>query len=478
MKRKRLSQAYLFCLYSSLVGLSAGILSACNPSAGPNDGPSKTATELNQVSRVASSDTPNILNILADDLGTDKVGAYAEGDDATRPSTPNIDALADSGILFKNAYSYSECSPTRASILLGREAFRTGIGEPVAPNSGYTFQDYPSELPLPKLFSLANSGYTTAHFGKWHLALNNSDHDTHPLLAGFDHSSGVYENLDDYYSFTKYVDGTAETVNGYETRDIRNDVENFVDSTTEPWLAWVAFHAPHTPYHTPPSKMYSTAITDSSDKTQLYTATVEAMDTAIGQIVAHLPDNTVVFFLGDNGTPGPVTQEPFDSDKVKGTLYEGGINIPFIVSGSAVADDQKGKTSTALVHVMDIYATAAELAGIDVDSYVPDGLTMDSVSFVDELSDAAASGARNTVSAEMFSPNGLSDYTEHERMMRNRNYKLIQDVINGSEEFYKVSDAADGLDGTDLCPCPDNLSGNALTAYNRLHNQAEAMTND
>ena len=440
--------------------VSAGILSSCRSAIAQSTNP------------------PNILIIIADDLGTDKIGAYGEGDVDTRPNTPNIDALANSGILFKNAYSYSTCSPTQTSILTGRQAFRTGIGKVVAPNSDYTIQDYPAEVPLPKLFSLANSGYSTAHFGKWHLSIKDNDPDNHPTNVGFDHSSGHHENLSDYYSFDKIVNGATESVSNYATRDTRSDAKSYINSTTDPWLVWVAFHAPHSPYHEPPANMYTTEITDSSDQTQLYRSAVEAMDKAIGQLVKDISENTVIFFLGDNGSPGQVTVAPFDSGKAKNTLYEGGINIPFIVAGSAVDSSQYGQTSDALVHVMDIYATAAELAGVDIDSGIPAGHVIDSVSFVDVLADASSLGARRNLTAEIFAPNGLSGYTQQSRTIRNRNFKLIQDVTNNTTEFYRISNAPDGLDGTDLCPCPDNLSGQPLNVYNRLLSNLEDMNND
>ena len=444
-----------------------------------------------------STNPPNILIIIADDLGTDKIGAYGEGDVDTRPNTPNIDALANSGILFKNAYSYSTCSPTRASILTGRQAFRTGIGKAVAPDSDYTIRDYPDEVPLPKLFSLDNSGYSTAHFGKWHLSIKDNDPDNHPTNVGFDHSSGHHENLSNenlsnYYSFDKIVNGATESVSEYyATLDTLSDAKSHINSTTDPWLVWVAFHAPHEPFHEPPLNMYTTEITDDSD-TQLYRSAVEAMDEAIGQLVKDIPENTVIFFLGDNGSPGKVTVAPFESDKAKGTLYEGGINIPFIVAGSAVDSSQYGQTSDALVHVMDIYATAAELAGVDIDSNIPAGHVIDSVSFVDVLADASSLGDRRNLTAEIFAPNGLRgynglrDYTQQSRTIRNRNFKLIQDVTNNTTEFYRISNAPDGLDGTNLCSCPDNnlcscpdnLSGQPLKEYNRLLSNLEDMNND
>lgn len=420
-----------------------------------------------------SSTKPNILILIADDLGTDKVGIYQEGDASSRPKTPHIDALAESGLRFKNAYAYPVCSPTRTSILTGREAFRTGIGTAVGPRSDFALAAYPQEVTLPKLFTLANSGYRTAHFGKWHINIQSRP-DTEPLGVGFGHSAGYYANLQDYYRFTKQVDGRSEAVTQYATLDTQQDIVNYMKAApaSQPWLVWGAFHAPHSPFHEPPKDMYQTPITDTNNRLQLYTAAVEAMDTSVGEILKAVPENTVVFLLGDNGSPGPVTEAPFDSRRAKDTLYEGGINVPFVVSWPGHTPENKEVND--LVHVMDIFATAAELAGIRPAEHLPANHVLDSHSFVPLLQQLAFT-PRQSVRSEQFSPNGLSKFTTQERVVRDLQFKLLENVTEKTEAFYDLSKAPDGLDGDNLCPCPGSLSGAPLAAYQKLHAELQAM---
>ncbi len=365
------------------------------------------------------------------------------------------------------------CSPTRSSILTGRQAFRTGIGSAIGPNSDYALPAYPQEVSLPKLFSLAKSGYRSAHFGKWHINIKSRP-ETEPLGVGFEHSAGYYANLQDYYHFTKQVNGHSEQVNQYATLDTQQDIVDYIkdSSASQPWLVWGAFHAPHSPFHQPPESVYHTTITDSSNRQQLYTAAVEGFDTAVGAILKEIPENTVVFLLGDNGSPGPVTQSPFDPERAKDTLYEGGINVPLIVFWPG--HSPQNTVNTDLVHVMDIYATAAELAGITPAKHLPTNHLLDSQSFAALLKQEAFQ-PRQSVSSELFSPNGLSGFSSQERTVRDLNYKLLENVSEKTEAFYDLSQAADGLDGTNLCPCPEALSGESLAAYQKLHTEAQSM---
>lgn len=449
--------------FSLFMGV-ATIGSACRSGVGNQDLSPET---------ISASTKPNILILIADDLGTDKVGIYQEGDDVSRPKTPHIDALAQSGLRFKNAYAYPVCSPTRTSILTGREAFRTGIGTAVGPRSDFALAAYPEELTLPKLFSLANSGYRTAHFGKWHINIQSRS-ETEPLGVGFEHSAGYYANLQDYYRFTKQVDNRSEVVTQYATLDTQQDIINYIKSSSgsQPWLVWAAFHAPHSPFHKPPEGMYQTPITDSNNRLQLYTAAVEALDTSIGEVLKAVPENTVVFLLGDNGSPGPVTQSPFDSQRAKDTLYEGGINVPFVVSWPGHTPENKEVTD--LVHVMDIFSTAAELAGITPAEYLPANHVIDSHSFAPLLQQLAFT-PRQSVRSEQFSPNGLSGFTAQERTVRDLRFKLLENVTEQTEAFYDLSKAPDGLDGENLCPCPESLSGTTLTSYQKLHAELQSM---
>ncbi len=116
------------------------------------------------------SGTNNILLIIADDVGNDKVGVYMEGDDQTRPKTPNIDALAANGVRFVNAYANPFCSPTRATLLTGQYSFRNGIGNVISDSGEVALPLYPAQVPIPMMLDLGGAGYDHSQVGKWHLA--------------------------------------------------------------------------------------------------------------------------------------------------------------------------------------------------------------------------------------------------------------------------------------------------------------------
>lgn len=158
------------------------------------------------------------------------------------------------------------------------------------------------------------------------------------------------------------------------------------------------------------------------------------MDTEIGRLLDVLSpeqrDNIYIVFLGDNGTTSGVLQSPFEKQRAKGTVYQGGINVPFIAVGPGV---EAGRVSDALVNTVDFYATFLELAGIDVEAAVPSDTRFDAVSFASLLQDPKAPGRREFVYADAFG-HGLPP----EQAIRNAIYKLL--VIGGEEEFYDLQD--------------------------------------
>ena len=370
---------------------------------------------------------PNIVLILADDFGVDLVRVYGEG--AGPPCTPSIDSLATDGLLFRNAWANPVCSPTRAALLTGRHGFRTGIGTPGGGGGmlGLT------EITLPEMLS----GYESACTGKWHLGANDPEH---PNLSGFQYFAGsLGGGIVDYEFWTKVVNGEAYLSHTYATQDTANEAIAKIQTMQEPWFLYVPFVAPHVPFHEPPSEACPTpACVDSycSDlrqypsEAQLAKAMTEAMDAEIGRILETLDAlarDTFVFFMGDNGTAGAATEHPFDPERAKGTPYENGVNVPLLVRGPGVVQGE----CQALVGATDIFATFAQLAGVNA-------AAEDSVSMVPYFSNPNLS-LRETVYTEQFTPNNSSPpYNTHDRAIRNERYKLIR-RIDQPDEFYDLS---------------------------------------
>lgn len=348
---------------------------------------------------------PNILIVVADDLGVDMVGAYGEGSDL--PPTPTIDSLATGGLLFRNAWARPGCSPTRATIQTGREGFRTGVGWGVGPGD---WAMNPSETTLPELLDLGTKGaYSHAAFGKWHLGNASVGGDNSPNVAGYGHFNGTLDNFEpphDYYNWIKVVDGVSSISTTYATTDTVDATLAWITTTPQPWFAYVAFNAPHIPYHAPPPNLHTIDLSQPNDR-KYYKAMTQAMDTELGRLLAGIsPEvrkNTVIIFLGDNGTPRAVTVSPFVPKHGKTTLYEGGVNVPLIVNGPVVA--QPGSEVTGIVSTTDLFATVGDIARVDW-TLVP--RPSDSTSMAPYFSDPSQPSLRAYVYSEIFRPNAAS----------------------------------------------------------------------
>jgi len=366
---------------------------------------------------------PNVLLIIADDLGTDRVGAYGEHPDPGH--TPVIDAIAAHGVLFRNAWSNPTCGPSRATLLTGRYARHTGFGH----GSAYATEATELGLDEPMLPKALPAGYRTAAVGKWHLASAHLSGLLHPNLCGFEHFRGSMESPpglvgDGYWQWERVVDGVAAPCTTYATtRDVDDALELIASFGNAPWFVWLAFHAPHAPYHAPPPALHSFVLpADVAANIPIhYQAMVEAMDTEIGRLLLGIDPavraRTVVIVLGDNGTPAEATTAPFLPEHAKGTVYEGGVNVPLIVAGPGVV---QGAECGALVDTTDLFATIAELTG---STGAP---PQDSVSFASCLSHPAMPGPRQTVYAELFMPNGSGPYVNRQRAVRDARFKLIE----------------------------------------------------
>jgi arylsulfatase A-like enzyme len=392
----------------------------------------------------APSAQGNVLVIVADDVGVDNIGAYGEGNDL--PPTPNVDALAARGVLFRHVWSNPLCSPTRATIQTGRYSFRTRVGH-VPPFGPALPVD---ELTLPEVLDRFPAlGVRHAAFGKWHLGPFSGGFDN-PNRHGWSHYAGnVGGSLASYYVWPKTVDGVTASVVRWAPSENVDDALAWISRQKGPWLCWLAFNAAHAPFHSPPPELHTQTLPTSLAALlfaprPFYRAMVEAMDAEIGRLLASLaPDvlaATTVVFVGDNGTPSAVVAPPLDPLKSKATLYEGGVRVPLIVSGPTVA--RPGSRCDALVGTVDLFATVAELAGVDLARSVPSGYRCDSLSLVPYLRKPDRPSERAFVFAEIFQPHATAGpYSVEGRAVRDERFKYIHssftDPVYGSG-FYDL----------------------------------------
>lgn len=367
-----------------------------------------------------AQDRPNILLIIADDLGVDPLNGYHEAN--LKAVTPTLDSLRAAGITFTNAAASPVCSPTRAVIMTGKFGVKNGVlGVPgnLETNQGSIFD---------ALADSTENAYADALIGKWHLTSPLEVED--PLTFGPDSYDGFLRGgVDDYYGWSRVQNGTAALATEYVTTALSNAAGTWIEDQTQPWFLWLAHAAPHTPYHVPPDGTYS--INNPTNNSQRYIAMIEALDFETGRLLGGLsPEvraNTLIIFVGDNGTPGNVMQD-YPDGHGKGSLYQGGCRVPLIVSGKGVT--RAGEREDALVHVTDLHATILEAAGSQVQ-----GGVFNSLSFYPLLSGNAE--ARDTRDYNYVEIQNNMNPDRSGYAIRDARYKLIE-FGNGVQEFYDL----------------------------------------
>ncbi len=407
----------------------------------------------------------NILVIIADDLGADSFPLTATG--GTLPPMPNISALKNSGVLFRHAHSQPTCSPTRASMLTGRHPFRTGIGAQLTGATSPQLQT--SEFTLPEAFAAnAGLGYSLAMFGKWHLNSGAGTNDTPRTVGGWPSFAGTISGaLPGFSAWTKITNNVSAATTTYATTDVANDVISFITSRPggTPWFAWAAFNAPHAPLHVPPAALhsYGTPTTNRG----MYEAMCQALDTEVGRVLATVNlATTHVIFVGDNGTPSNVIQTPYNAAHSKETIYEGGTRVPLIIAGPSVVSPNR--SSDVPVHVVDLYSTILELAGISVAATQPSTNPVDSRSLLPVLQSSTESS--RVVMSQMFSAD-LAISVSGRVITDAAGYTLLQ-FDDGHEELFNVTtdvNQATNLLGT-------SITSAAQTAYAALKVQSASYS--
>jgi arylsulfatase B len=365
-------------------------------------------------------ESPNILFIIADDLGKDAINGFTEG--SIKPNTPNIDAIRNGGLSFDNFWTYPTCTPTRSSIITGKYGYRTGVkgAGDILDQSEITLQKHISDN--------TNNNYATALIGKWHLSGNGLGAD--PESFGIDYFAGLIRGVtDDYYEWKFSEDGVSTEETSYATEKFTDLSIHWVCEQSKPWFLWLAYNAPHTPFHAPPSNMHNQgnlpAYVKGLDPIPYYMAAIEAMDYQIGRLLDNIPaderENTIIIFIGDNGTPNQVAQSPYSSSTAKNTLYQGGVNVPMFISGNSIS---RLGTDDNLITSTDLFATIAEIAGSSTKEI------HDSKSFK-----SLFTSNENSIRDYQYSE--MDDGKTDAWTIGNGEYKLIVNT-NGNQEMYDL----------------------------------------
>ncbi len=333
---------------------------------------------------------PNIVVILADDLGYGDLSCYGAKDIAT----PHIDKMAAEGAKFSSCYVSAVCSPTRAALMTGSHSILVGIGGVMFPRNNHGLN--PSEITLPEL--LQNQGYATAIIGKWHLG--NQDK-FQPLNHGFDYWYGTPSSNSQFYypSIKKYA---ADCVfrEGYSRADIlkretaacplirdnvvievpadqtqftqrytRETIRFITRNKDKPFFVYLAHNMPHIPLHA--SSKFA-----GSSKRGIYGDTIQELDWSTGEILRSLKalgldKNTLVIFMSDNGPNTATGGNAGPLKGSKGSTLEGGVRVPFVARWPGKIS--AGRETSVVITGMDLLPTLTKLAG----GAVPDDRVID-----------------------------------------------------------------------------------------------------
>lgn len=357
-----------------------------------------------------TSDSPNIVFILADDLGYNELGAN-KGD---KELTPNIDQLKEGGLSLNRFYVHAVCTPTRAAFITGRYPFRTwsdwrpeDFGKPsylekldmkLVKNEEGDETRRIHALPTEERTiaeAIAEQGYFTALIGKWGCGEWLEEH--LPMAQGFEHQYGHYAWGIDYNNYTIPHNSPARFAvydwhrnqqpiyeQGYSTDLIANEVVNLLSQQKQkhgdkPFFYYVPFNAPHGPLEEIPRY---------TDKYEKRYAAIKCMDDAVGRIIGALDQygyrsNTLVVFTNDNGAIRDTMNIPYRG--TKNTNYDGGVRVPCILNWPG--EISEGGTNNELMHITDFYSTLVKLSGGTLEQELElDGIDMNDVLFGNEKS--------------------------------------------------------------------------------------------
>ncbi|MEM6331135.1 MAG: sulfatase [Planctomycetota bacterium] len=440
----------------------------------------------------AQDGPPNVILFFVDDMGWADWGRSAQNPNGSDLyQTPNMQRLADQGVVFDNGYASAPvCSPTRVSLMTGREpaAHTTtdfiGAGDgalrSIGPPVGWSQNLAPTEITLAEAFQAAN--YTTGFFGKWHLGQAGTN-SANPLLNGFDVNVGGTNSGNPGFAggFFAGADGAWAGMPGLDTpgafapTDYLSDAlsaeaAGFISANAaagDPFFLTMSHYVVHTPIEAPASlvQFYQQRIADLESQgvdlggqdNATYAAMVDLMDQSLGNLLDTLEDpdgnpntadsildNTIVVFTADNGglvNFGVTSNRPLSEGK--GSVYEGGIREPYIVSWTGNAAVQQGAVNSTPVVTHDIYPTLLELTGVA--GSPTHNATVDGVSFAAALGGAELDREPIVWHYPHQSPqdagdNGaVVDGGQFVSAVRDGDWKLIWFYEQGTYELYNLA---------------------------------------
>ena len=384
-----------------------------------------------------SSTPPNIVFVMADDLGYADVGCYGRPD----LRTPNIDRIAANGTRFLQAYANSAvCSATRTALITGRYQYRLPLGleEPLAGNPDVGL---PPGIPTMPLL-LKKAGYSSTLVGKWHMGVLPK---FGPLKSGYDHFYGFRGGAVDYFRHGSggredfWDDDVALHQVGYLTQLLGERAVQVVNSyklSGRPFLLSLHFNAPHWPWEGPADQAESDRIATSGTSgiwdldggtQKTYQEMIEAMDAQIGAVLKALDangltENTIIVFTSDNGGERFADTWPFTGRKTE--LLEGGLRIPAIISWPGHIPE--GRTTDQVAISMDWLPTFLAAAGRSADPAYP----LDGMNLLPQLTQGAA-----PVSRKLF----WRYKARMQRAMRDGNFKFLK-ILDNTFLFNVVED--------------------------------------
>jgi arylsulfatase A-like enzyme len=381
---------------------------------------------------------PNVIIILTDDQGYADVGFNGSKD----IKTPNLDRIANNGVKFTNGYvSYAVCGPSRAGLITGRYQDRFGFSR----NPLFTPKDSSEGLPISEetlAEALDKKGYENMAIGKWHLGAHKSQR---PLKRGFDHFFGFLSGGHSYFP-KDLVRYDISEVNGqfdaYRTKLLKNneridekeyltdafsrEAVDFVEKNKDkPFFLYLAYNAPHTPLQA--TKKYLDRYPGiENKKRKTYAAMVSAVDDGVGHLLDKLEelkieDNTIVFFLSDNGGPKKSGSSNGILRDGKGSLHEGGIRVPFAVQWPSVIP--KGKEYNHPIISLDIFATVVAQVGVNSKN------TLDGVDLIPYLTGKQTKVPHEELYWRKFDQGGFA--------IRKGDFKLLK--MSGDIELYNIN---------------------------------------
>lgn len=382
---------------------------------------------------------PNILFILVDDLGKDWISCYG----AEEVETPHVDALAQGGIRFENAYSMAQCTPSRVTFLTAQYPYRTGwVNHWDVPRWGVGYFDWERYTTVAEL--LKNAGYATAAAGKWQIndfriapgAMREHGFDDWCMWTGFE--TGTPASAERYWDpYINTLEG-SKTCKGAFGPDVYAEslIQFMRDHRDEPMFLYFAMTLTHGPLVATPTEPGAESPRDK------HKAMVRYMDLLVGKLVKALDElalreNTIIVFTTDNGSAfgGTRNGRKFDSGKAK--KWEHGVCMPFVVNGPGRVP--AGVATDALTDFTDLLPTFADLAGAKLPEDVVDGVSIAPV-ILGEMNDSKRewilSMGHGPAILDEKGVRGKDDFAE--RVIRDKRYKVWVDTNREISQLYDL----------------------------------------